>query len=135
MLPVLPLLGGAGPLAGLRLAQADPPPPSPPFPDGAELLIAGPDGGLLDRWCRVLAPALGRSLPAGTAVRLVREGGADGVTGANQFEVRALHDGSCALLTPGEAAIAWLVGDPRAQFDVGGWVPVLAGTAPSLLVG
>ena len=39
------------------------------------------------------------------------------------------------LLAPGEAALAWMVGDPRAQFDVGHWVPVMAGTASAIVVG
>ena len=47
-------------------------------------------------------------------------GSADGVTGANQFEARGAPDGQTVLLVPGQAAVAWMVGDPRAQFDVGG---------------
>jgi hypothetical protein len=39
------------------------------------------------------------------------------------------------LLVPGEAALAWMVGDPRAQFDVAHWVPVLAGTTSGICVG
>jgi hypothetical protein len=39
------------------------------------------------------------------------------------------------LLTPGRAALAWMVGDPRAQFDVGHWVPVMAGICAGVLVG
>jgi len=55
------------------------------------------------------------------------------VTAANQFEARIAPDGSTALLLPGSAAMAWLVGDPRARFDAAHWVPALAGVTPSLL--
>ncbi len=119
-----------------RFAAADPPPiPTPPFPEGATLLVAGPDGGRLAEWGRLIAPGVSRALPPRTAVRLAPAGGADGVTGANQFGARAIPDGSTLLLAPGEAVLAWLVGDPRAKFDVGDWVSVLAGMTPSIAVG
>ena len=121
---------------GARFAAADPPPiPTSPFPDGATLLVAGPDGGRLAEWGRLLAPGLSRSLPPGTGVRLTTAGAADGVTGANQFHARVTPDGSTLLLAPGAAVLAWLVGDPRAKFDVGAWVAVLAGLTPSIVVG
>ena len=44
-------------------------------------------------------------------------------------------DGSTALLVPGTAALAWLAGDPRAQFDAAHWVPVMAGATPGVVVG
>jgi len=109
--------------------------PTAPFPDGATLLVAGPDGGRLAEWGRLIAPGLRRPLPPGTGVRLTTAGGADGVTGANQFDTRAAPDGRTLLLAPGEAVLSWLVGDPRAKFDVGDWVSVLAGVTPSIVVG
>lgn len=101
----------------------------PALPSGARLLVAGPQGGETDRW----ADALGRAL---AAVPLRREavGGPDGVTGANRFEARTAPDGDTALVTPGTAATAWLVGDARAQFDAARWVPVLAGIGSGVLV-
>lgn len=100
----------------------------------ASLLIAGPEGGILDRWGRVLGPALARSLQPDTTLRRTTAGAADGVTAANQFEARTPPDGQTLLLTPGDSALAWLVGDPRAQFDVGRWVPVLAATCAGLML-
>jgi hypothetical protein len=60
-------------------------------------------------------------------------GGADGVTAANQFEARTTPDGATALLLPGSAALLWLVGDPRAKFDVAHWVPGLAGIGSGVI--
>ncbi|MBN9562850.1 MAG: hypothetical protein J0H14_19310 [Alphaproteobacteria bacterium] len=105
------------------------------FPAGASILVAGPDGGELDRWGRVLAPALARYLPQGPAIRVQSAGGADGVTGANQFDARTAPDGTTVLLVPGAAALAWLAGDPRAQFDAAHWVPVLTGMTPGIVAG
>jgi hypothetical protein len=118
-----PLLGRG---AGAR-ASAEPRFAAPLLGDGATLLVAGAEHGRLDRWSALMAPALCRFLPAGTAMRRHLVGGDDGVTGANQFEARATPDGRTVLLAPGAAAMAWLTGDPRAHFDATRWVPVMAG--------
>ncbi len=127
-----------------RPPVASPPAASPPaatgLPEGVTLLIAGPPQGRLDRWADLLVPALGRALPSAFArpatPPIIRSavGGVDGVTGANQFEARVSPDGGTALLLPGSAAMAWLVGDPRAQFDAALWVPAWAGLASAVLV-
>ena len=106
---------------------------APAIPDGAALLVAGPDGGLVDQWAEWLEPSLRRVLAPDTGLRRDVVGGLDGVTAANQFEARIQPDGSTGLLLPGSAAMAWLVGDPRARFDAARWVPALAGVTPSLL--
>jgi hypothetical protein len=62
-------------------------------------------------------------------------GGEDGVTGANQFATRVTPDGNTLLLAPGDAVLAWLVGDPRARFDVARWLGVVAGIAPAVVCG
>ncbi len=102
--------------------------------DVATMLVAGPDGGNLDRWGRVVQPALAQGLPPAAILRLTTVGAADGVTGANQFLARGEPDGRTVMLAPGDAAISWLVGDPRAQYDVGQWVPVMAAVAPATLI-
>ncbi len=120
--------------SALALATVAAAPAAAPFPEGATLLVAGPEGGPVDAWAGWLTPSLGRALPPGTPLRKDLVGGVDGVTGANQFEARTVPDGGTALLLPGSAAMAWLVGDPRAQFDVAQWIPALAGVTPGLLV-
>ncbi len=102
-------------------------------PDAATLLIAGPAQGATAAWADLILPALTHALPPG--IRLGREsvGGADGVTAANQFEARTASDGGAVLLLPGAAALAWLVGDPRARFNAAQWVTALAGTTPLVL--
>lgn len=121
VLRALPGLGVAG-WAGA--ARAEPP----------AVLVAGPDGGRLERWSRVVVPAVSRFLPTGSAVRITTAGGVDGVTGANQFDARTSPDGGTALLIPGAAALAWLAGDPRARFDAAGWLPVMTGLGSGVLV-
>jgi hypothetical protein len=105
-----------------------------PFPEGATILVAGPDGGRLGRWGDAVATALDETLPPGTKVRTTCTGGVDGVTGANQFEARVPPDGATVLLAPGAAALDWLVGDPRAHFDAEHWVPVMAGVTSGILM-
>jgi hypothetical protein len=135
LLASLSVLGRAGqavaaPSFGISAALAD-----TPFPDGATILVAGPDSGAMDRWAHLLQPALAQSLAPGVAMRQTAAGGADGVTGANQFDTRAAPDGRTVLLAPGETVLDWLVGDPRAKFDVGHWVTVMACVTPGVVVG
>jgi len=120
----------ATPLAVIRAAA----PPPNPFPDSVKILVAGPRGGRLDRWAGVIEEAFSRALPPETTVRQILAGGADGVTAANQFEARVAPDGQTVLLLPGEAPLAWLIGDPRAHFDAAKWTPVMAGLASGVLV-
>ena len=107
-------------------ARATPAIAAVPFPDGPMLLVAGPAGSHADQWASLLTPELARVLPAGPGIRTVLSGGTDGVTAANQFDARAEPDGSTVLLLPGATFNAWLVGDPRAHFDVGQWVTVFS---------
>jgi hypothetical protein len=130
MLTTLPVAMRAG-----AVRAAAPLPVAAPIAETPRLLVAGPADGALNRWADALLPALEQSLPPDTAIRRVEIGSADGVTGANQFEARGAPDGQTVLLVPGQAALAWMVGDPRAQFDVGHWVPVMAGASPGIVVG
>lgn len=102
-------------------------------PEEALLVVAGPSHSATAAWADVLVPALVQTLPPG--IRLSREnvGGADGVTAANQFEARLAPDGASALLLPGAAALAWLIGDPRARFNAAQWVTALTSTTPAVL--
>ena len=136
LLAALPAITRAGRCFATTAQATSASPPAPfPFADGVTLLVAGPENGALNRWADALQPALEQSLPPDTSIRRSTVGGADGVTGANQFETRAAPDGLTIMLVPGSALLAWLVGDPRAQFDVGHWVPVTAGVTPGLVAG
>ena len=106
-----------------------------PFPEGATILIAGPEAGAMAHWSQAMHSALAEALAPGIALHQTTAGGADGVTGANQFDTRVAPDGRTVLLTPGEAVLAWLVGDPRAKFDVNNWVPVAACVTPGVVMG
>ncbi len=140
------LLGMAGSLvprsalarSGLvHQALADGPTESPsgPLGQGATILIAGPQDGTLDQIASAILPPLTRALPHGSKVDRTNSGGIDGVTGANRFEARAAPDGLNVLMAPGSSALAWLIGERRAQFDVGRWVPVMAGATPCIIAG
>jgi hypothetical protein len=115
--------------------SAAPPPVVTPFSETPRLLVAGPQDGALNHWADALLPALEQSLPPDTSIKRLEVGSADGVTGANQFEARGSPDGLTVMLAPGQAVLAWMVGDPRAQFDVARWVPVIAGTSVGIVVG
>jgi hypothetical protein len=124
-------------LSGLPLTVLAPPAEvgrAEPYPDGARILVAGPAGGRLNLLAQILLPAFGHALPGGTEIAAETAGGADGVTAANRFEARVAPDGGTVLMVPGAAALAWLVGDRRAQFDAARWLPIMAGTTPAFLL-
>jgi hypothetical protein len=133
LLAALPLAAQAARAQAMWTALAAPPADAATTPS-ASILIGGPEGGTLDRWGSVLGPALARSLPPDTRLRRTAVGASDGVTAANQFEARTPPDGQTLLLAPRDSALAWLVGDPRAQYDVGQWVPVLAAICSGLVL-
>ena len=140
MLASLPLAAGAGaprlPGPGVGLHRLPGPSGTAnPFPHGATFLVGGPAGGPLHRWARTVAPVLAQGLPPETRIGLTSIGGGDGVTAANRFAAGAAPDGRTLLFGPGAAMLAWLIGEGRAKFDVGSWVPVLAAATPAALVG
>jgi hypothetical protein len=98
--------------AATRAARAD-----TALAEAPTLLVAGPAGGRLDRWATQLAAALTPVLPAGTLL----------------LTTRVPPDGNTLLLAPGDAAMAWMVGDPRARFDAAKWLGVVAGIAPAVI--
>ena len=106
----------------------------PPFQERPELLVAGAEDGPLAPYAAALVSGLNQQLPPTQPVHVRQSGGSDGVTAANQFEASALPDGRTVLLVSGAAAMAWLRGDPRAQFDVGHWLPVATALVSCLVL-
>ncbi len=119
------LIGSAGSAALPPWPRAHAAPSS--LPAQPTLLVAGPVGSQVDRWADVIAPPLGHQLLGSGALAWENVGGADGVTGINQFQARTNPDGATALLLPGAALLAWLAGDRRARFDAGSWAPLWGG--------
>lgn len=122
-----------------RAACAAPPAPSAEAPPGYEILIGGPRGGRLDRWSKAaaigLTPGLlGDGVQAKGEVFTRTSGGIDGVTAANRLQALVVPDGHTAVMLPGLAIIAYLAADPRVHFQIGTWVPVLAGIGSAILV-
>ncbi len=115
-----------------RRAQADSALAAPIDADGPTIAVAGPPDSDAARWAGLLRGPLG-PLAAPGALRLRYLGGRDGVTGANMFDARALPDGQAALLFPGAAALAWLVGDTRVRFDAARLLPMLAAVSAGVL--
>lgn len=99
-----------------------------------KILVGGLSGGRTDRWARAVGLGLQATLSPTLPLVLDVVGGRDGVTAANRFQTMAASDGHTAALLPGEAVIAFLVGDPRAHFQPGEWIPVLAGLNPGVIV-
>ena len=114
--------------AGVARCSAAPP-DSPPFarcprrpparccPSIATFLVPGPENGPHERWSSRLAAFLGRGASTAVNVTCAVLGGPDGVTAANRFAAQVEPDGRTLLVLSGGAALARLVGDPRARFE------------------
>ena len=98
------------------------------------LIVAGPPDCATAAWARLLLPSLASGMARGAPLNIRYVGGEDGVTGANQFDARAMGDGGQALLFPGCVALSWMAGDSRAQFDIGHFLPLLALTCTNVLM-
>lgn len=101
--------------------------------DGPTIAVAGPLGSEVAQWANLLHPPLSARLGEAHKLRLSYFGGRDGVTGTNMFDARALPDGQAALLFPGGATLAWLVGDSRVRFDAAHLLPMLAAISSGVL--
>ncbi|RAI60564.1 hypothetical protein [Roseicella frigidaeris] len=120
---------------GLLAAGAIGGPAAAMLPAAATLLIPGPEDGALARIAHPLGGALARGASAALRMNEMVLGGPDGVTAANRFATEAAPDGRMLLLLPGAAALARMVGDPRARYDATGCLPVCAVQGPALVVG
>jgi hypothetical protein len=110
---------------------------TPATSDSPSIVVAGPAASEAADWTRSLLPALSATMEteAGfSAMRVRYWGGQDGVTGLNQFEARIFPGGQDALVFPGSALMAWLVGDPRVAFDSARLLPLLARVSPGVLM-
>jgi hypothetical protein len=81
-----------------------------------------------------MAAPLAAGLMQGGRLDLRYGGGLDGVTGANQFDARAMPDGRQALLFPGSVIFDRLTGARPVSFDCGHVLPLLAATGPGVLM-
>ncbi|MFZ4407590.1 MAG: hypothetical protein ACOYOH_09625 [Paracraurococcus sp.] len=125
------LLAGLGAAAGTGL----PGPAGAALPTAATLLVPGPEGGAFARFADRLGASLARGATTAIALQTTVLGGVDGVTAANRFATEGAPDGRTLLVLPGLAALARMVGDPRARFDAAGWLPVCAAQGSAVVVG
>jgi hypothetical protein len=124
----------AAALARARPAWADTALADPITVDSPMVVVAGPGDSEAAHWARLLQAPLAAGLMSSTTLPLRFIGGRDGVTGANQFDARAVPDGSQALLFPGTVGLAWLAGDTRVRFEASHLLPLLVAVAPGVVM-
>lgn len=125
------LLAGLGTLGGTLGAG----PARAMLPAAATLLVPGPEDGPFARFAGRLGASLARGATTAIALHSTILGGPDGVTAANRFATASAPDGRTLLVYPGLAALARMVGDPRARFEAAGWLPVCAAQGSAVVVG
>jgi len=127
------LLRGTAALAALCALPA--PDARALLPGIATFLVPGPENGTHERWSSRLAAFLGRGGSTTVNVTCAVLGGPDGVTAANRFAAQVEPDGRTLLVLSGGAALARLVGDPRARFESTGWLSVCAAESLAVVAG
>ena len=145
-LPVLSRRLFMGGLAGSALAVssahgqevlADSPLPNT-LPGTAEgrIIIAGTAETLCGRWASLMTPLMAQALHHNDSFQLQPTTGWDGVTGANLFETRQQSATSpLALIAPGSAMLAAMVGDSRVHYDYQRWLAILSVCQPTVTIG
>jgi len=82
-----------------------------------ELTIPFGVGGGSDTWARVYAPYLTKYLPGNPTIVVKNVPGGGGITGVNQFVVRARANGRDILGTSGSNQVPYLLGDKRVKYE------------------
>lgn len=89
------------------------------------VLIPFQPGGGSDLYGRFIGEALVRRLPGAPQAAFHNVAGGGSTLGANLFQRQARPDGRTLLVLSASTLLAALLGDPRVDYDVAKWTPVL----------
>lgn len=83
-------------------------------------------GGGTDLYGRMIGEALVKRLPGSPQVGFHNVAGAGSTLGANLFQRQARPDGRTLLILSASTQLAAMLGDPRVEYDIAKWTPLLA---------
>jgi tripartite-type tricarboxylate transporter receptor subunit TctC len=90
------------------------------------LIVPFRAGGGTDEWARFYASRIAEQLPGKPEIVVKNVPGAGSTTGANQFQRLARPDGLTLIATSGSTHLAAILDDPRVQYNVSNWIPIVA---------
>jgi tripartite-type tricarboxylate transporter receptor subunit TctC len=83
------------------------------------------EGGGTDSYSRFMAPYFEKYLPGNPKILIVNRPGGGGLTGVNYYASKAETDGLMVLALSTSSQSNYMLGDPRAKFDMGDFVPII----------
>ena len=97
------------------------------------IIVPFSEGGGTDSYSRLMAPLFEKHLPGNPTILVLNKPGGGGLTGANYYADHAEKDGTTVLALSTSSQSNWMLGDPRAQFDLKDFIPIIL--SPRFLTG
>jgi putative tricarboxylic transport membrane protein len=119
MLTASAALLGLATIAGTTVQAAD-------F-SGKRITIVVPftEGGGTDSYSRFMAPYFEKYLPGHPKILVVNRPGGGGLTGVNYYADKASKDGTMILALSTSSQSNYMLGDPRAKFNMDDFIPII----------
>jgi tripartite-type tricarboxylate transporter receptor subunit TctC len=94
---------------------------------GKQITVIVPfsEGGGTDSYSRLMAPLFEKHLPGHPTILILNKPGGGGLSGANYYADHAKKDGTTVLALSTSSQSNWMLGDPRAQFEMKDFIPII----------
>jgi tripartite-type tricarboxylate transporter receptor subunit TctC len=89
------------------------------------IIVPFSEGGGTDSYSRFMAPYFEKYLPGNPKILVVNRPGGGGLTGVNYYASKATKDGTMILALSTSSQSNYMLGDPRAKFDMADFVPII----------
>ena len=89
------------------------------------IIVPFSEGGGTDSYSRFMAPYFEKYLPGNPKILIINRPGGGGLTGVNYYAAKASMDGTMILALSTSSQSNYMLGDPRAKFDMGDFVPII----------
>ncbi len=89
------------------------------------IIVPFSEGGGTDSYSRFMAPYFEKYLPGHPKILIINKPGGGGLTGVNYFADKATKDGTMILALSTSSQSNYMLGDPRAKFDMADFIPII----------
>lgn len=89
------------------------------------VIVPFSEGGGTDSYSRFMAPYFEKHLPGNPKILIVNRPGGGGLTGVNYYASKAETDGIMILALSTSSQSNYMLGDPRAKFNMDDFIPII----------
>lgn len=89
------------------------------------VIVPFSEGGGTDSYSRFMAPYFEKHLPGNPKILIVNRPGGGGLTGVNYYASKAKTDGITILALSTSSQSNYMLGDPRAKFNMDDFIPII----------